>query len=414
VSHRPVLPWADLPRLRDEVLQRAAIIAQETFTVCIIQVYHTGKTGIDPHRDKEMVRGTMIAGVSLGAERRLHMSRCARQWVFDLPDKNKPMSGDTSATWSEMACSCTFTAHGAPHTRRTLNIALPAGSLYIFRPPTNDQWLHSIPKDDTIRTPRISITLRNYRSTEEDMRHHREQRPEQQPPPPSRILTVDLPLFDITHMPVALDYLREHGLVVFRNVLSADECIQATNHFWNFVEAYNMTISRKDSSTWTNAAWPGSLSTGILSGDGIGSSEFMWYIRTRPALLQLFERYWNTPRLLCNLDGCGVYRSAEHSFTPNRAWLHTDVNLDKIPPFANNSADAARLPTVTRSMQVRGEHSAARSQALASFPPLSPRERLANSPSWCVACARTRAPFNPTSSPPQVYVARLLEQPGYL
>jgi hypothetical protein len=34
------------------VVQRAAEIAKEEFTVGIIQCYRTGKTGIDPHRDK--------------------------------------------------------------------------------------------------------------------------------------------------------------------------------------------------------------------------------------------------------------------------------------------------------------------------------------------------------------------------
>jgi ectoine hydroxylase-related dioxygenase (phytanoyl-CoA dioxygenase family) len=295
-----------------------------------------------------MVRGTMIAGVSLGAERRLHMSRCAREWFFSLPDSKASFSSDTTARWTEKACTCMFTANGAPHTRRTLDIALPSGSLYIFRPPTNDQWLHSIPKDERIREPRLSITLRNYRSTAEDMQHHLAERPVQPPLSPARLVAVEPPLFDVaSELPAAQAYLREHGLVVFANVLSPDECTEAMRRFWDFCEACDKSISRRDSRTWTNAAWPSSLGTGIVSAYGIGSSDFMWYVRTRPALLALFERYWNTSRLLCSLDGCGVYRSAEHAFSPNRAWLHADVNLALLPPLPLDSP----LPTVTHSVQ---------------------------------------------------------------
>jgi hypothetical protein len=49
-------------------------------------------------------------------------------------------------------------------------------------------------------------------------------------------------------------------------------------------------------------------------------------------------------------------------------------------------------------VEVGGTLSCALASACVRFP-LPPRERLANSPSWCVARARTRAPFNPTSSP---------------
>jgi len=333
VSHRHVLPWDQLPRLKHELMERAATIAKETFTVGIIQFYRTGKTGIDPHRDKEMVRGTMIAGISLGAERRLHMSRCAREWIFDMPAPDSLPKATSS--WSEAPCVCEFVA--GEHTRRILEVALPSGSLYIFRPPTNERWLHSIIKDESITEPRLSITLRNYRSTAEDLRHYQEERALQSPLRGDRLVQVDPPLFDATtEMPAALAYLHQHGLVVFRQIMSVDECGRATRLFWDFCEACtDGRIDRRDSATWTNANWPGSLGTGIFSERGIGSSDFMWYVRTRPDVLALFERYWGTSRLLCSLDGCGTFRTNEHAFSPNQAWLHADVNLNKLPPTTN-------------------------------------------------------------------------------
>lgn len=90
------------------------------YNYVVVQYYPSGKVGINPHRDKEMRSGTDIAGVSLGATRDLVMIR----------------------NFKEQA------------------IYLTHGSLYVLKPPTNDYWQHSIPKDDEIQGARISLTYR--------------------------------------------------------------------------------------------------------------------------------------------------------------------------------------------------------------------------------------------------------------
>lgn len=115
---REAIPWdPELVKIRDLVSK----LTSEKFTICVVMRYPTGKVGINPHRDKEMKHGTMIAGVSLGETRTLVVSR-----------------GKTSHEWE-----------------------LPTGSLYVLKPPTNDYWSHEIPKDATINA-RISLTFRNY------------------------------------------------------------------------------------------------------------------------------------------------------------------------------------------------------------------------------------------------------------
>ena len=115
---RKTLAWTEY--LYD-IKSKVETITNETYTVCVIQRYPSGKVGINPHRDKEMKFGTTIAGLSLGETRVLRMSR----------------------------------------NNEYIDISLPSGSLYVLNPPTNNYWCHSIPKDNS-NNPRYSLTFRNY------------------------------------------------------------------------------------------------------------------------------------------------------------------------------------------------------------------------------------------------------------
>jgi hypothetical protein len=93
------------------------------FNICVAQRYPSGKVGIQPHKDKEMNSGierTLIAGISLGETR-----------ILDMGPSQDPV----------------------------LSLPLNNGSLYLFLPPTNDYYTHSIRKDETL-DPRISLTFR--------------------------------------------------------------------------------------------------------------------------------------------------------------------------------------------------------------------------------------------------------------
>jgi hypothetical protein len=116
------VPWSTFPGLI-AIKELIETITQQKYTICIVQSYPNGKIGINPHRDKEMVSGTRIAGLSIGAERTISFTR---------------------------------------DNESTINIKLENGSLYIMNPPTNQKWLHSIVKDHTIKDTRFSLTFRDY------------------------------------------------------------------------------------------------------------------------------------------------------------------------------------------------------------------------------------------------------------
>lgn len=122
VTERRVIDWDDYPIIQ-EIRKRVENETGYTFNTCGLHLYLNGNYGINPHRDREMKPGTVICGLTFGEERLLNMSLFKKD---------------------------------------ILNIRLLSGSCYIFRPPTNDYYFHSIVKEKDRMKPRISITFRTY------------------------------------------------------------------------------------------------------------------------------------------------------------------------------------------------------------------------------------------------------------
>lgn len=120
---RSVLPWSDLPGLL-ELKTKIEESSGQKYNYVVIQLYPNPKVGIKPHRDKEMVPGTTIAGISLGATRLLTISHSYMKQVFQFQ--------------------------------------LTHGSVYLLNPPTNDFNTHCIPPGTELNTDgiRISLTFR--------------------------------------------------------------------------------------------------------------------------------------------------------------------------------------------------------------------------------------------------------------
>jgi alkylated DNA repair dioxygenase AlkB len=121
---REAIPWKKAPTLL-ELRQLVGELTDTYYNFCAIQRYPNGKTGIAPHKDKEMVPGTTICCLSFGATRTLVLH--PPSWLKHLP----------------------------PRVYR-----LSSGSFYSLNPPTNDHWFHEIIPSKTKKV-RISLTFRN-------------------------------------------------------------------------------------------------------------------------------------------------------------------------------------------------------------------------------------------------------------
>jgi alkylated DNA repair dioxygenase AlkB len=121
-NNRPVKSWDYLEGMR-EMKKYVEEITGQTYTICAVQRYPNGKVGIAPHKDKEMVAGTRICGISLGATRTISFGKGDKVFKLDLP----------------------------------------SGSMYVMNPPTNQDFTHCIERDSSVKFPRYSLTFRDYR-----------------------------------------------------------------------------------------------------------------------------------------------------------------------------------------------------------------------------------------------------------
>jgi alkylated DNA repair dioxygenase AlkB len=111
---------APLARLRD----RLRVTLGVRFNSALLNLYRTGSDGMGWHADDEPELGERptIASVSLGATRR-----------FDLRAEPK---GETRS------------------------LALEHGSLLVMSGETQRRWKHQVPKEPTVRAPRVNATFR--------------------------------------------------------------------------------------------------------------------------------------------------------------------------------------------------------------------------------------------------------------
>eukprot|EP01088_Endostelium_zonatum_P007260 TRINITY_DN19479_c0_g1_i1.p1 TRINITY_DN19479_c0_g1~~TRINITY_DN19479_c0_g1_i1.p1 ORF type:complete len:335 (-),score=54.57 TRINITY_DN19479_c0_g1_i1:89-1093(-) len=145
-------------------------------------------------------------------------------------------------------------------------------------------------------------------------------------PPPSPV-SFRPPSFEVDD-PAGYKYLEEHGYVVFKNVLTPEEVSKGKDLAWDFLEGLKKSsIQRKDPTTW-DQGWPDPFNKGILVGDGVGQSPFLWYVRANPNVQKIYKTIWNTEQVATSFDGFGIHRPFEYNpkWKTGTGWFHIDQN----------------------------------------------------------------------------------------
>ncbi len=137
------------------------------------------------------------------------------------------------------------------------------------------------------------------------------------------------------------DKLAEYGVAMIPNVLTPQECENMKSGAWDWLEYVTsdcpIPMNRAVPSTWKTFKELYPKHSMLVQQWGIGHAQFIWDVRTKPAVLQVFERIWNTQanNLLVSFDGASFHFPPEQTGfgwvpnDPNKTWLHSDQSYQR-------------------------------------------------------------------------------------
>lgn len=106
--------------------------------------------------------------------------------------------------------------------------------------------------------------------------------------------------------------LLENGYVIIPKILDESEILTAKNLFFNWKNSIPNLDKFHNSIN----------SHGIYKFHQVGHQEFAWFIRTRPQIINIFKKLWNTDDLVVSFDGaCYIEKNCKKN---DKIWTHTD------------------------------------------------------------------------------------------
>lgn len=128
--------------------------------------------------------------------------------------------------------------------------------------------------------------------------------------------------------PALAEFFNANGYAVVNAVATPEEVKKGISLFWDLAERQQPAIKRDDPATWEDSTWVAASDVGIMSGYGVGQSEFLWHVRQLPKVKEAFSKVWETDDLIVSYDGCGVFRPFEYNpqWKTSSGWYHIDQN----------------------------------------------------------------------------------------
>lgn len=127
--------------------------------------------------------------------------------------------------------------------------------------------------------------------------------------------------------------LNKYGVAIFPNVLDPEECEVMKSDMWDYLEhissRFHTPIRRDNPETWKEYKKFYPSHSMILQQYSIGQSQFIWNLRQKPQIIDLFSHLWETPRedLITSFDGASFHFPPETTgsgWFRGRTWLHSD------------------------------------------------------------------------------------------
>ena len=119
------------------------------------------------------------------------------------------------------------------------------------------------------------------------------------------------------------NYLAEHGYVVIKDILKFNE----RDIFWKLFKNDLMEVSPnfrfEEKNTWTEESYPGIFDKGIIPFNGLGQSNFSWFLRTNSKIQSLYQHLFNTDELVVSMDAFSLFFCKSQQ---SEIWNHLDQN----------------------------------------------------------------------------------------
>ncbi len=124
-----------------------------------------------------------------------------------------------------------------------------------------------------------------------------------------------------------IQQLKEQGYAVIPGILSPEEADVYVERVWEWLRRLSKRIDRDDPTTWTREyGWPHSDKLGgIIHHHNVGHEQFVWDLRSTPAIYNIFAKVWDTTDLIVSFDGMCIHTpTIGKSERFSRDWEHMD------------------------------------------------------------------------------------------
>lgn len=123
------------------------------------------------------------------------------------------------------------------------------------------------------------------------------------------------------------DEFHKHGCVVIKDVISKERAKYYADKQIQWLKNFDLGFDENDKSTWKAENLPVSFKGGMYFAYGSTHEQMAWEARTEPAIVDIFEKLWETKELICSFDGMNIYPPRKDlALTP---WPHCDQNPER-------------------------------------------------------------------------------------
>ncbi|GJP94182.1 clavaminate synthase-like protein [Aspergillus niger] len=124
------------------------------------------------------------------------------------------------------------------------------------------------------------------------------------------------------------DEFHKNGCVVIKNVISLERAKYYCDKQIEWLKSFDLGFDENDESTWTTEHLPISFKGGMYYGYAAPHEKIAWEARTEPAVIEIFEKLWETKELLSSFDGMNISlpRRKDVNWSP---WPHCDQNPNR-------------------------------------------------------------------------------------